>query len=173
MASPSWRAARRAVSIAAVYYHRARSHAEPLRRTRPSRRRAPHHRQPDARLAADRRGVAAAAPPAECAAGAGGRVVPDRRSAVAISIAAFAVAVGAIASIVLRSPARRWAGVAGAAVFAFNPNVLYLQATPMTEPLLLGLTTLAVAMLLAWCTRLADTRRVGRSGRMGRSRWPA
>ena len=30
--------------------------------------------------------------------------------------------------------------VAGAAVFALNPNVLYLQATPMTEPLLLALT---------------------------------
>ena len=29
------------------------------------------------------------------------------------------------------------------AVFALNPNVLYLQATPMTEPLLLALTTLA------------------------------
>ena len=32
----------------------------------------------------------------------------------------------------------RCAAVAGAAVFALNPNVLYLQATPMTEPLLLG-----------------------------------
>jgi hypothetical protein len=37
-------------------------------------------------------------------------------------------------------------------VFAVNPNVLYLQATPMTEPLLMGLTTLAVAMLLDWTT---------------------
>ena len=41
------------------------------------------------------------------------------------------------------------AAVAGAAVFALNPNVLYLQATPMTEPLLLALTTVAVAMLIA------------------------
>ena len=37
-----------------------------------------------------------------------------------------------------------------AAVFALNPNVLYLQATPMTEPLLLALTTLSVACLLEW-----------------------
>ena len=32
-----------------------------------------------------------------------------------------------------------------------NPNVLYLQSTPMTEPLLLGLTLAAVAMLVEWC----------------------
>src|SRR6476659_7761525 len=72
-------------------------------------------------------------------------------SAVAISIAAFAVAVGAISWIVLELTKSAAAAVAGAAVFALNPNVLYLQATPMTEPLLLALTTLAVAMLLAWC----------------------
>src|SRR6266542_2882307 len=42
------------------------------------------------------------------------------------------------------------AAIVAAAVFAFNPNVLYLQSTPMTETLLLALTTLAVAMLMAW-----------------------
>lgn len=72
-------------------------------------------------------------------------------SAVAISIAAFAVAVGAISWIVFELTESAAAAVAGAAVFALNPNVLYLQATPMTEPLLLALTTLAVAMLLSWC----------------------
>jgi hypothetical protein len=86
-------------------------------------------------------------------------------SAVAISIAAFAVAAGAIASIVLDLTGSRPAAVAAAAAFALNPNVLYLQATPMTEPLLLGLTTLAVAMLLRWCARLdadaAGQRRIG------------
>src|SRR5690242_15467208 len=62
-------------------------------------------------------------------------------SAVAISIAAFAVACGSIVWIVdmlTDSPA---AAIAGAAVFALNPNVLYLQSTPMTEPLLIALTT--------------------------------
>ena len=73
-------------------------------------------------------------------------------SAVAISIAAFAVTVGAIAWIVLRLTGSKAAAVAGAAVFAFNPNVLYLQATPMTEPLLMALTTLAVALLFDFCT---------------------
>ena len=60
-------------------------------------------------------------------------------SAVVISIAAFAVAVGAIAWIVLALTGLKAAAVAAAAVFAFNPNVLFLQSTPMTEPLLMGL----------------------------------
>jgi hypothetical protein len=93
-------------------------------------------------------------------------------SAVAISIAAFAVAVGAIASIVLQLTGSPWAAVAGAAVFALNPNVLYLQATPMTEPLLFGFTTLAVAMLLAWSTVTPADRESGvaRSGSRSASR---
>jgi len=69
-------------------------------------------------------------------------------SAVAVSIAAFALAAGSIAWIVVMLTGSRAAAVTGAAVFALNPNVLYLQATPMTEPLLFGLTTLAVALLL-------------------------
>ena len=72
-------------------------------------------------------------------------------SGVAISIASYAVAVGAIAWIVLDLTGSQVASMAGAAVFAFNPNVLYLQATPMTEPLLLGLTVLGIALLLRWC----------------------
>jgi 4-amino-4-deoxy-L-arabinose transferase-like glycosyltransferase len=71
-------------------------------------------------------------------------------SAVAISILSFAAAAAAIAWIVLSLTGSRAAAVAGAAVFALNPNVLYLQATPMTEPLLLALTALGVAMLIAW-----------------------
>src|SRR5712691_9896323 len=72
-------------------------------------------------------------------------------SAVAISIAAFALATGAIASIVLMLTESPAAAFAFAAVFALNPNVLYLQSTPMTEPLLIALTTLGVAMLMGWC----------------------
>jgi len=71
-------------------------------------------------------------------------------SAVAISIAAFAIATGAIAWIVLRQTQSSGGALVAAAVFALNPNVVYLQATPMTEPLLLGLTTLSVALLLEW-----------------------
>jgi hypothetical protein len=71
-------------------------------------------------------------------------------SAVAISVVSFAVAAAAIAWIITSLTGSCAAALAGAAVFALNPNVLYLQATPMTEPLLLALTTLAVAMLIAW-----------------------
>ena len=71
-------------------------------------------------------------------------------AAVAISIVAFAIAAGSIAAIVLRMTESSAAAVAAAAVFALNPNVLYLQSTPMTEALLIALTTLAIAMLMAW-----------------------
>ncbi len=73
-------------------------------------------------------------------------------SAVAMSIAEYAVAAGAIAWIVERLTGSEMAAIAGAAVFALNPNVLYLQSTPMTEPLLLATTTVAVAMMMAWST---------------------
>jgi hypothetical protein len=69
-------------------------------------------------------------------------------AAVAMSIAAFAAAAGTIAWIVRRLTGSAAAAVVGAAVFALNPNVLYLQATPMTEPLLLALTLIAVALLI-------------------------
>ena len=72
-------------------------------------------------------------------------------SGVAISIAAFAIATGAIGWIVLSLTGSAGVAAAAAAVFALNPNVLYLQSTPMTEPLLLATTTVAVAMLMAWC----------------------
>jgi hypothetical protein len=71
-------------------------------------------------------------------------------SAVAISIASYAVAAGAIAWIVVTLTGSVAAAAASVAVFALNPNVLYLQSTPMTEPLLLATTTLAVAMIMAW-----------------------
>ena len=77
-------------------------------------------------------------------------------SAVAISVIAFAVASGSIASIVLALTESASAAVAGAAVFTLNPNVLYLQSTPMTEPLLLATTTLAIAMLIRSVRLKAD-----------------
>ncbi len=71
-------------------------------------------------------------------------------SAVAMSVAEYAIAAGAIAWIVLSLTASASAAVAATAVFALNPNVLYLQSTPMTEPLLLATTTVAVAMVISW-----------------------
>jgi hypothetical protein len=69
-------------------------------------------------------------------------------SAVAISIAAFAVATGAIAWIVLSLTESSGAAIAAASVFALNPNVLYLQSTPMTEPILLALASVAIAVTM-------------------------
>jgi hypothetical protein len=69
-------------------------------------------------------------------------------SAVAISIASFAIGAASIAAIVGAITGSSLAAVAGSVVFALNPNVLYLQSTPMTEPLLIALTCLAIAALL-------------------------
>src|SRR5205823_10282908 len=63
----------------------------------------------------------------------------------------FAIATAAIAWIVAALTGSCLAAALGAAAFALNPNVLYLQATPMTELLLIALMMAAVAMLIAWC----------------------
>jgi len=72
-------------------------------------------------------------------------------SAVAISVVSFALATAAIVWLVALVTGSTWAGIAGAVVFALNPNVLYLQATPMTEPLLMALSILGVVMLVEEC----------------------
>lgn len=82
-------------------------------------------------------------------------------SAVAISIIAFAVAAAGISWIVVSLTGSPAAAIASAAVFALNPNLVYLQATPMTEPLLLALTTLGVAVLLTWVNAPPTTAGLG------------
>ncbi|RPI48157.1 MAG: family 2 glycosyl transferase, partial [Acidobacteria bacterium] len=54
-------------------------------------------------------------------------------SGVAISVLSFALAWYAIARLVVRVTGSRVAAAIGVAMFALNPNVLYLQSTPMTE----------------------------------------
>lgn len=71
-------------------------------------------------------------------------------SAVAFSVAGFVAAVYAITRILLRATGSPLAAWAGAAVFALNPNVLYLQSTPLEEPLLFGFVLLGVALLFDW-----------------------
>jgi hypothetical protein len=70
-------------------------------------------------------------------------------SAVLISLFSFVLATTAIAWIAGALTGSAAAALVAAAVFALNPNVVYLQATPMTEPLLLGLTLVGVALLIA------------------------
>jgi hypothetical protein len=71
-------------------------------------------------------------------------------SAVALSVLSFAVAAAAIAWIIASLTESWLAAAAGLLVFGLNPNVLYLQATPMTEPLLMALTLASIAALMAY-----------------------
>lgn len=76
-------------------------------------------------------------------------------SGVAFSVVSFALATASIGWIVATVTGSAAAAIVSAGVFALNPNVLYLQATPMTELLLLGFLLLAIAMLMEW-TRGGD-----------------
>jgi hypothetical protein len=71
-------------------------------------------------------------------------------SAVAMSIASFVLACYAIAHLVLRVTGSRAATAIAVALFALNPDVLYLQSTPMTEPLLFGLVLLSINLVYDW-----------------------
>jgi hypothetical protein len=78
-------------------------------------------------------------------------------SGIAISVASMAVGAGALASFVLRRTGSVAAAAAGAALLMINPNVLYLQSTPMTEPLLFGTTLVAVTLTADWLDRGASS----------------
>lgn len=77
-------------------------------------------------------------------------------SAVAVSVLSFAFATAALAWIVQRLTGSWFAALAGVGVFALNPNMLYLQATPMTEPLLIALTVVSIALLIAYCDGVVE-----------------
>src|SRR5690242_12914286 len=66
-------------------------------------------------------------------------------SAIAISVISMAIAAGSLAWILQRITGSLAGGLTCAALLMLNPDVLYLQSTPMTEPLLFGTTFLAVA----------------------------
>ena len=74
-------------------------------------------------------------------------------SAVAISVLSMALAAGSLASLLLRTTGSVVAALTGTALMMLNPNVLYLQSTPMTEPLLFGLSLLSVALTAHWLDR--------------------
>lgn len=71
-------------------------------------------------------------------------------SAVAISVLSMALAAGALTSLLIRTTGSVVAALTGAVLLLANPNVLYLQSTPMTEPLLFGLTLWSVAATAGW-----------------------
>ncbi|MEP6593612.1 MAG: hypothetical protein ABJC51_07960, partial [Acidobacteriota bacterium] len=71
-------------------------------------------------------------------------------SAVAISVASTGIAAWALASLILRGSGSRSGAAAAVAIFVLNPDILYLQSTPMTEPLLFATTAAALALTAAW-----------------------
>jgi hypothetical protein len=78
-------------------------------------------------------------------------------SAIALSVLSFGLMAYACVRLILDATGSRAAAVAGLAVVALNPDILYLQSTPMTEPLLLALTTLSVAFLSRWIDANGET----------------
>ena len=70
--------------------------------------------------------------------------------AVAISILANALAGASIAWTVQALTASASGALLAAGLYLANPDVLYLQSTPMTEPLVFGLTSLQVALFTRW-----------------------
>ncbi len=71
-------------------------------------------------------------------------------SGVVISVSCFALAVGTLAWLVHRATGSIAGAAAGAVILASQPDVLYLQSTPMTEPLLMALTLGGVALTWRW-----------------------
>jgi hypothetical protein len=70
--------------------------------------------------------------------------------AISLSVLSHALATTCIAATVLLLTASAPGAVLAATLFATNPDVLYLQSTPMTEPMLFGLTTLQVWLVSRW-----------------------
>ncbi|HWK12272.1 MAG TPA: hypothetical protein VNR64_19580 [Vicinamibacterales bacterium] len=78
-------------------------------------------------------------------------------SGIANSIASMTMAAWAIARLIQRATDSWIGGAAAAALLMLNPDVLYLQSTPMTEPLLFGTTFLAVALIAEWCQSIPNS----------------
>jgi hypothetical protein len=77
-------------------------------------------------------------------------------SAIALSVLSLTLAVWAISDAIRDMTGSTSGAIAASALLLLNPNVLYLQSTPMTEPLLFGTAMLAIALTARW---LDDTTR--------------
>ena len=71
-------------------------------------------------------------------------------SAVAISVASSAVSAWAVARLIAATTGSIVGGAVAAALLLANPNLLYIQSTPMTEPLLLATGFASLALLAGW-----------------------
>lgn len=77
-------------------------------------------------------------------------------SAVALSVTSTGIAAWALARLIVTSTGSIAGGAAGAALLIANPNLLYIQSTPMTEPLLLATAFLSLALIDDWIERGAN-----------------
>ncbi len=77
-------------------------------------------------------------------------------SAIAISVASTGIAAWALARFILTSTGSVAGGAAGAALLLANPNLLYIQSTPMTETLLMATALLSLTLLATWIERGAQ-----------------
>lgn len=68
-------------------------------------------------------------------------------SAVAVSIGMLSWGLASLAQYLRRTTGSPAAALAAPALILLNPNVLYLQATPMTEPMLIGFALVAIDRL--------------------------
>jgi hypothetical protein len=73
--------------------------------------------------------------------------------AVAISILSLALGLAALASYLVRQTDSYAVAIGTPAIILANPNLLYLQSTPMTEPLLLGLGFISLLLVDRWLER--------------------
>ncbi len=75
-----------------------------------------------------------------------------RTGAVAVAISMFALAsgLGALGGYLQRQGAARWTAILTPLGLLLNPNLLYLQSTPMTEPLLIGASLMALDRVDRW-----------------------
>ncbi|HEX7120957.1 MAG TPA: hypothetical protein VF178_01215, partial [Gemmatimonadaceae bacterium] len=80
-------------------------------------------------------------------------------SGVAISIASATCAGYAIFSLVAHRGGSLVAAAAAAAMLMLNPNTLYLQSTPMTEPLLIALLLASTWLVRDWVDEGSDRNR--------------
>jgi len=71
-------------------------------------------------------------------------------SAIALSVLSQTVAVWALCDVVRRTTASTSGAIAASSMLLLNPNVLYLQSTPMTEPLLFATVMLSLALTARW-----------------------
>ena len=74
-----------------------------------------------------------------------------------LSIACFGVTAYAAARLAIAITQSTLAATTAVLLLALNPNLLYLQATPMTEPLLLAVSFLVVLRIYEWVVTNSDS----------------